>query len=126
MDLETVSRTSVCEVRSILSSLNIPTELVLRIMDIAEYCAVLCTKRSDEVQIAAGHGRDTNACWVAELYLVSKPLPPRSPEDQFWRVKKVMWELEGHDQGWTTSHLKGTDHHSLAGCDDDCSRCSTF
>ena len=125
MDSEAVSRTSVFEVRSILSSLNTPTELVLHIMDTAEYCPVLCAERSDEVQIAAGSRGNTNACWAAKLYLISQPLT-RSPEDQFWRVKKVMWELEGHDQGWTTSHVRGMDHLSLAECDDDCSRCSNF
>ena len=124
-DSEAVSRTSVSEVRSILSSLNTPTELVLHIMDNADYCPVLCAERSDEVQIAAGHGENTNACWAAKLYLISQPLT-RSPEDQFWRVKKVMWELEGHDQGWTTSHVRGMDYLSLAECDDDCSRCSNF
>ena len=124
MHSEAVSRTSVSEVRSILSSLDMPPELVLRIMDIAEYCPALCAERSDEVEIEAGGHDSTEACWAAKLYLVSEPLP-RSPEDQFWRVKKVMWELEGHDQGWTTSHHEGMGHRrSWVGCDDDCSRCS--
>ncbi|PIL24420.1 hypothetical protein GSI_14174 [Ganoderma sinense ZZ0214-1] len=99
INLETISRTSVSEVRSILSSLNIPMELVLHIMAIAEYCPTLRTQRPDTVKIAAGLYHNTEACWAAKLYLVSPPLP-RAPEDTlFWRVRKVTWELEGRDQG---------------------------
>ncbi|PIL24473.1 hypothetical protein GSI_14227 [Ganoderma sinense ZZ0214-1] len=96
---EPVARTSVSQVRSMLLSLGIPMELVLRIMSIAEYHPTQRTERPEYVRINAGGQANTNACWAAKLYLVSKPLL-RSPEDQFWRVKKVIWELEGHDQGW--------------------------
>ncbi|KAI1783985.1 hypothetical protein LXA43DRAFT_902471 [Ganoderma leucocontextum] len=97
--MEVLPRASVCEVRSILSSFNIPTELVLHIMDIAEYHPTLRAERSDNVMIEAGWQHDTDLCWAAKLYIVSEPLP-RAPEDLFWRVKKVSWELEGRDQGW--------------------------
>ena len=106
LTMEVLSRARVHEVRSILSSFNIPTELVLRIMDIAEYHPTVRAERSDNLMTAAGHNYHTDACWAAQLYLVSEPLP-RSPDDLFWRVKKVSWELEGHDQGWTTSHIRG-------------------
>ena len=105
-DSEPVSRTSVSEVRSILSSFNIPAELVLHIMDVAEYHLTLCTERRDHAMIApAGWHNDTGEWWAAQLYLVSKPLPRRVPGDLFWKVKKVVWELEGHDQpGWADEH----------------------
>nr|VWP00655.1 Vacuolar protein-sorting-associated protein 4 [Ganoderma boninense] len=85
---EAVSRASVSAVRSILLSLEVPMELVLRIMDMAEYRPTLRTERPNKVSIAAGgHAWDTEACWAAKLYLVSGPLL-RSPEDVFWKVHK--------------------------------------
>lgn len=124
MDLETPSRTSVCKVRSILSSFDIPTELVLYIMDIAEYYPTLRTERTDDVTIAAGWHHDTEAYWAAKLYLVSKALP-RSPDDLFWGVRKVSWELEGHDQGWA-DECRGTDHHTQQSLHDGRSPDSNF
>ena len=101
-----LSQVAVYEVRSILSSFNLPAELVLDIMGMAEYHPTLRAERSHNLDVAAhsvGGG-----CWAAKLYLVSAPLPERSPEDRVWKVRKVSWEVQGHDQGWTSYERPGT------------------
>ncbi|TBU63089.1 hypothetical protein BD310DRAFT_917774 [Dichomitus squalens] len=93
------SRAFVRQVRSLLSSLHIPMELVLYIMDIADYHPTLRAERKDGMHIDAGWYHDTEACWAAVLYLISPPIPCYL-EDTYCRVKKTLWTLEGHDQGW--------------------------
>ena len=76
------------------------------IMGIAEYHPTLRAERSDNIEVATRTER--GGCWVTKLYLVSGTLPQRSPEDSFWQVRKVSWEVQGHDQGWATSEQPGT------------------
>ena len=93
------TRACVRRVRWLLSSLDIPTELVLYIMDLADYHPTLRAERKDAMHVEAGWLYDTEACWGAALYLVSPPIPSY-PGDSYCKVKTVSWTLEGHDQGW--------------------------
>ncbi|KAI0748610.1 hypothetical protein C8Q80DRAFT_749675 [Daedaleopsis nitida] len=84
-------------VREMLSHL-VPYELTLDIMDIAEYYPVVRAKHSELVSIAANE-HTSHDSRSSRLYLVSPPLPA-GREGESWRMKKVTWTIEGHDQGW--------------------------
>ena len=85
-------------VRTLLfAHLPLPAELVLYIMDLAEhYPSVRAARRERTVVVSTfPHGGINEA----QLYLVTPPLPgPRS--GAYWAVKKVIWRIEGKDQGW--------------------------
>ncbi|TFK92240.1 hypothetical protein K466DRAFT_595388 [Polyporus arcularius HHB13444] len=89
-------------VRAILLQLGLPAELVLEIMELAEYYPTISAERSDKVTIRADQHTRDNYC-SALLYLVSPPLPD-CREGESWRMKKVTWTIEGHDQGWGGDH----------------------
>ncbi|KAI0723759.1 hypothetical protein C8T65DRAFT_89106 [Cerioporus squamosus] len=85
-------------VRAMLLHLGLPAELVLDILDLAEYYPTVSAERSDTINLRADQHTRRNHC-SALLYLVSPPLPD-CMEGENWRMKKVMWTIEGHDQGW--------------------------
>ena len=85
-------------VRWLLSELGLPMELVLDIMDLAEYYPSVSAERSDLVRMRADQHRRRDFCSTL-LYLVSPPLPA-GKEGESWRMKSVTWYIEGRDQGW--------------------------
>lgn len=89
-------------VRAMLLHLGLPAELVLDIMELAEYYPTISAERGDNINIRADQRTRGDYC-SALLYLVSPPLPD-CREGESWRMKKVTWTIEGHDQGWGGDH----------------------
>ena len=89
----------VLAVRTILNaetSIKLPVELVLYIMELAEYRLTVTVEHKPERRISA---RGDNAFCTARLALVTPPMPV-GVEGEFWRAWKVTFEFDGHDQGW--------------------------
>ncbi|RPD66617.1 hypothetical protein L227DRAFT_649307 [Lentinus tigrinus ALCF2SS1-6] len=93
------------QVRAILLHLGLPAELVLDIMELAEYYAIVKAERTDGVTLRADQHTHMDHC-SALLYLVTPPLPDCKEGES---AKKVVWVIEGHDQGWGGQH-PGTFH----------------
>ena len=89
-------------VRAILSQLRLPAELVLEIMDLAEYYPCVRAARTSLVRMRADAHTRRDYC-SSLLYLMSPPLRGGG-EGESWRMKKVTWTVEGHDQGWGGNH----------------------
>ncbi|TBU35493.1 hypothetical protein BD311DRAFT_4301 [Dichomitus squalens] len=111
VDIDDDPAEPVRHVRWLLSELGLPMELVLDIMDLAEYYPAVFAERSDPVRMRSDqHTRGDNCS--ALLYLVSPPLPA-GKERESWRMKSVMWHIEGRDQGWG-GEQQGTFHGSYS------------
>ena len=89
-------------VRWMLSELGLPTELVLEIMDLADYHPSVFIESETLVKMRADAHTPGDSC-SSRLYLTSPPIPaPKEGEN--WRMRKVTWYLEGRDQGWGGEH----------------------
>ena len=86
------------EVRAMLLHRGLPVELVLDTMELAEYHPTVTTERTDTVTVNASQFEGGNYC-SSLLYFVSPPLPSGKGGEN-WKAKKVVWVIEGHDQGW--------------------------
>ncbi|KAI0807681.1 hypothetical protein C8Q74DRAFT_1313396 [Fomes fomentarius] len=86
------------EVRALLSQLGLPAELVLEIMDLAEYYPAVYAQREGAVHLRSDSHTRQNHC-SSLLYLISPPIPG-GLEGENWRMRKVTWTVEGRDQGW--------------------------
>ena len=85
-------------VRVLLSRLGLPAELVLDIMDLADYHPRVSAAHDEPAVLAANRYRHDDHC-SALLYLATPPISyPR--EGESWRVLRVTWMIEGCDQGW--------------------------
>ncbi|PIL24422.1 hypothetical protein GSI_14176 [Ganoderma sinense ZZ0214-1] len=90
------------QVRWILCELGLPTELVLEIMDLADYHPAVFVELETLVKLNANAYTPEDPC-SSRLYLITPPIPgPREGEN--WRMRKVTWYLEGRDQGWGGEH----------------------
>ena len=104
-------------VRALFARLGLPTELILTIMDLAEYHPSVRAERRDTLHITAPRGEPS---FVAQLYLLSPPIRADTGCEH-WTAKKVIWRVEGHDQGWGGGPLTGgrgfarTRFHGMAG-----------
>ena len=85
------------EVRAMLLHRGLPVELVLDTMELAEYHPTVTTERTDTVTVNASQFEGGNYC-SSLLYFVSPPLPSGKGGES-WKAKKVVWVIEGHDQG---------------------------
>ncbi|KAI1791634.1 hypothetical protein LXA43DRAFT_387959 [Ganoderma leucocontextum] len=85
-------------VRGMLSELGLPAELVLDIMDLADYHPTVSIEREKLVKLRADEHTPGDSC-SSRLYLIGPPIPG-GKEDENWRMRKVTWYLEGRDQGW--------------------------
>ncbi|KAI0748515.1 hypothetical protein C8Q80DRAFT_743955 [Daedaleopsis nitida] len=92
-------------IRALLAELGLPAELVLDIMDLAEYYPAVRAERTDIVRMFSDHYKPRDHC-SALLYLVSPPLPA-GRNGEGWRMKSVTWTVEGHNQGWV-GHYPGS------------------
>ena len=99
------------QVRAILLHLGLPAELVLDIMELADYYPTFVAERADSITVRADQHTRRDYC-SALLYLVSPPLPD-SKEGESWKAKKVVWVIKGHDQGWGGEHPGWLPHGQL-------------
>ncbi|KAI0362646.1 hypothetical protein OH77DRAFT_1416914 [Trametes cingulata] len=101
-------------VRAIFSRLGLPAELIFQIMDEAEYYPSV---RATSLEAGLGPGTQVSASihcpksrnCAARLCLLSSPIPGGETPEGTVKVKKVVWTIESHDQGWGGEH-PGTFH----------------
>ena len=80
--------------RAMLLHRGLPAELVLDIMELAEYHPFVMKERTDTVTVSASQFKGGNCSSL--LYFVTPPLPS-GKEGESWKAKKVVWVIEGHD-----------------------------
>ncbi|TBU26138.1 hypothetical protein BD311DRAFT_699048 [Dichomitus squalens] len=78
-------------VHDMLSGLGLPTELVLYIVELAEYSPVVRTKRNEYDSVIV-HARVERS--AARLYILCPPLPETLDGR---RVRKIVWTIKGGD-----------------------------
>lgn len=93
-------------VRGILSSLGLPMELVLLVLDHARYWTRRATERDAELKIRDwNHSLDHSSAVVNHSHQVF--LHPNS-YGETPKVRRITFDILSHDQGWTTEPTKGT------------------
>ncbi|KAJ3877408.1 hypothetical protein F5879DRAFT_978334 [Lentinula edodes] len=91
----------VVDVREFMLSF-LPIEIIDLILDFAEYWPCLRVDSNSEIEAVASSTITLEATW---LYLISPPIPPREisgTDSRHRRIRKVTFEMESHDQGWTS------------------------
>lgn len=109
----TPSYADVRTARAHLKALNLPTEIILQILDYAEYWPKYEIEHRQTTAANARHGHGTAAalCFSASLY--DNPLVEAlKANGETPKVKSVEFEVESADQGWTSEDTKGTFHTS--------------
>lgn len=102
------SYADVCVVRAMLKTLNLPTELVLQVLDYAQYWprrTILSTQVCEASADAPGR-----------IYLDVEILPERILQNsggEKVKIKAVEFEIWSGDQGWTSENTSGTFIESL-------------
>ncbi|CDO76437.1 hypothetical protein BN946_scf184781.g14 [Trametes cinnabarina] len=96
----TITPADLRAVRALLAQRGLPAELVLQIIDGAEYYPVVRASLRGPSTLNAQQGcaKSGGSC-AARCRLLSPPLPGPEPGET-WRVRKVVWEIESRDQGW--------------------------
>ncbi|KAJ3827099.1 hypothetical protein F5880DRAFT_1609615 [Lentinula raphanica] len=90
-----------------LEGFPLPLEIIDLILDFAEYWPCLRVDNSEEIEAVASSTVHGEATWT---YLISPPMLPgeiSGTESRHRRVRKITFEMESHDQGWTS--IQGTE-----------------
>ncbi|KAI9069986.1 hypothetical protein FKP32DRAFT_1663116 [Trametes sanguinea] len=96
-----LTRADLRAVRALLARLGLPAEIVLQIIDEAAYYPSLRASLEGTRSLGAMEGcaRSGGGSCAARLCLIAPPLPGPA-EGETWRVRRVVWDLDGRDQGW--------------------------
>lgn len=97
----------VYEARAILKTLNLPTEIVLTILEFASYYARVSSYRDENIRFSAStHQRRI----IAGLYLSSPPIAqPKLEKNEEYKPRFVKFKTNSSDQGWGgEANCKGT------------------
>ncbi|KAL5121186.1 hypothetical protein ACEQ8H_001038 [Pleosporales sp. CAS-2024a] len=103
----------VCEARAHLARLGLPTELVLQILDHAQYWpqhqrAAECNDRRP-VMAAAQHGQASHAVICMHLDPMATTTAKHMQRNgEVPKVKCVDFAIKSRDQGWTSENTHGT------------------
>lgn len=105
---------SICQARILLKSLNLPTELVLAILEYAEYWVQVSFSTSDNTRPSianAGGGRATAAamCLSADIYNAPlvREMGSSGGGGETVKLKKMEFRIQSRDQGWTSEGGQG-------------------
>ena len=93
-------------VRDILSKRRLPPEPVLDIMELANYYPRVQNSTSDSISVHALPQPDETSYCAARFCLASPPISGPQ-EGEAWRVHRVVWMVESHDQGWASESTPG-------------------
>lgn len=105
----TPSYADICTTRAYLKTLNLPTEIVLQILDYAEYWPKYEIEHRQTTAANARHGRGTAAALCLSVSLYDNPLVEGLQRNgEMPKVKSVEFEIESADQGWTSENTRGT------------------
>ncbi|KAL6707346.1 hypothetical protein ACN47E_004125 [Coniothyrium glycines] len=101
----------VYQARAILKTLNLPTEVVLEILDWANYWPYheYQATGSRPMTAAARGGRSNAAAIIVELPIYDNPIVrsiQRAGEKP--KIRALEFRVSSHDQGWTSENTRGT------------------
>ncbi|KAH9915770.1 uncharacterized protein BXZ73DRAFT_92559 [Epithele typhae] len=92
-------------VRAMLFHLGLPTELVLDIMDLADYHPRIGDGNGPlDPPFALPANKFDPSDYCSACAILQSPPIPGSREDENWRMLRVAWTIEGRDQGWGGDH----------------------
>lgn len=100
------SYADVCVVRAMLQALNLPTELVLEILEYARYWPSLTLTGAPDCQAVAGSrgASPGRICLDHEMF-------PENILKNFGgekvKIKELVFDITSHDQGWTSEGTVG-------------------
>jgi len=107
----TPSYADVCQVRALLKTLNLPTELVLQILDHAHYYPQHTFFTSPEQpKRAMPVGRSSShavLCLDASIFNNATADPIRKG-GEIPKIRSIAFEIVSHDQGWTSERTERT------------------
>jgi hypothetical protein len=105
------SYADVCQARALLKTLNLPTELVLQILDHAEYWpqhAFVTSPEQPKRAIAAGQA-NSHACLCLDAGIFNNPTADAIRKGgEKPKIQSIIFEIVSHDQGWTSERTQGT------------------
>jgi hypothetical protein len=107
----TPTYSSVCHARALLKTLNLPTELVLQILEHAQYWPHhTYTTAFDRPKIASAQGgRTSHAVLCLDAAIFSNPVISRMRDcGENPKIKRLDFEVVSRDQGWTSEDTVGT------------------
>lgn len=109
----TPSYADVCTARAHLKALDLPTEIILQILDYAEYWPKYEYEHRRTTAANARHGRGTVAALCFSQSPYDNPLVEEiRANGETPKVKSIEFNIESADQGWTTENTRGTFHTS--------------
>jgi hypothetical protein len=96
------------EARAILSSRNLPTEIVLQILDLACYWPSRTFKMKEAVHAAATNGSAGRICLDVNVLGddIKQSFGGEQTKEQV-SVKEIEFRFQSHDQGWTSQGTEG-------------------
>lgn len=101
----------VCQARAILKTLNLPTELVLQILDHAQYWPkhVFVTS-PDQKKVASAIGSaNSDACLCLDAAIFNNPTAdPIRKGGETPKIQSLEFEIVSKDQGWTSENTHNT------------------
>jgi hypothetical protein len=100
----------VCRARALLKTLKLPTELVLSILDYAQYWpAAEFSRARSPVRANASGNRPCAATLCLEANLYAAPVVEEARlRGETAKVKRIEFDITSKDQGWTSENTRGT------------------
>lgn len=99
------------DVRALLTTLRLPTELALEILDHAQYwpTQVFESAFGSPIVARAQGAQATSATICLDIGVFNNPIvnPIRTGGDRI-KIKDITFDVVSHDQGWTSENTRGT------------------
>jgi hypothetical protein len=98
----------VCQARALLKSLNLPTELVLSMLDYAQYWPIHHITGGG-AKAAAQNDRPSAATLSLSINLFDTPVVTEAlASGEHAKIKRIEFTVRSRDQGWTSERTQGT------------------
>lgn len=107
----TLDYKDVLAARALLKTLGLPTELVLAILDYAQYWPMreFSTDKGNTVKVAASMFRSSAAALCLDADVFRHPtVDDLHARGEKVRVKAIEFHIRSRDQGWTSERTQGT------------------
>lgn len=101
----------ICQTRAILKALKLPTELVLQILDYAEYWPRFeySMHHDDRKEASARLSRSSHAALCLDVGIFSNPTVDALRQNgEKIKIKALCFNIDSQDQGWTSENTMGT------------------
>jgi hypothetical protein len=98
----------VCQTRALLKSLKLPTELVLSILDHAQYWPIQEVTRGGGQATARGNRPSAASLCLSANVFETPAVTDAAACGERAKIKKIEFDVKSHDQGWTSGSTQGT------------------